>query len=921
MSKQKKYWLKTLNVRPNEWWLVKKLFILQFLQGGGIAFFFTASFSLFLHEVGITKLPYVLIYSAFLLWVTGFIYSKIEHKYDTGKLTIIVTVFITISMLFFRIAFVAVKAQWFLYFMFSWFNVLYLLNNLEFWGLASLLFDVRQSKRLFSVVSAGDIPAKFIGYTLALFTVDYIGTINLLWAGAICMLASIPFLISIKKSGHLAEQKHTHKQEVKKSTRHTLSTLAKNFTGNLLIRRLAVLTIIISSCFIIINYAFYAGVKEAFKDDLSLTQFIAFFGAFTRIIALIVKMIFTGRLINRLGIIKSLLITPLVMLVMIVMVLMAQRMEGNTRLIFYLFGATLTAIEILRSAINNPVFITLMQPLPTHERLRAHNIVKGIMDPFASLFTGILLLLLLQYQPHADLTNIYYILFGLGILWVIGIYRVNNQYLKSIIKTISSNYFNRQDFKINDTATLKWVKEKVQTGSEIEVINILKILDSGKNHKFDELVLTSLLHPSEKIKVEALTLIRQKNIPVAADILLKVLAENDSDNIKAATIQTLCKMGVDNEFMLPYLQNKSSEIVQATTAGLINYGYGQIKLEAEACLNQLIQSTNSKEKIIAAEILGELNGTENHERILQMLQEEDKEVRRAVLVSAGKSHNIELLKEVLNKISTDEKNVLQSLFLSGETSLSVIKEAIDNKVTTQLQKEKLIFLTGRISGDKAHALLLDLMSSQHQLYKSVTKALYRSHYVATNGLQKTALEKKALDLLAHSAGIIYMQNRLQPQQEKYLILINSLQIELTDLRDAVLYIFALLYDREQINKVRSAYLNGKKVNIINGMEIIEMIARKDLADHFNAIYEPDDIANRITELHRLYPVPFFEKVEQVFIRILSEEKYAYHYWTMACSLYTVKQQQHKIDTSLIDKYADAENILLRETANYVKLSL
>lgn len=921
MSKQKSYWLKTLNVRPNEWWLVKKLFLLQFLQGGGIAFFFTASFSLFLHEVGITKLPYVLIYSAFLLWATGFIYSKIEHKYDTGKLTIIVTVFITISMLFFRIAFAAIKAEWFLYLMFSWFNVLYLLNNLEFWGLASLLFDVRQSKRLFSVVSAGDIPAKFIGYSLALFTVDYIGTINLLWAGAFCMVVSIPFLVSIKKSGYIVEEEHVKKHDHKKNTGQKVSTLLKNFADNLLIRRLAVLTIIISSCFIIVNYGFYAGVKEAFKDDLSLTRFIAFFGAFTRVIALIVKIIFTGRLINRLGIIKSLLITPIVMLVMIVMVLMAQRMEGNTRLIFYLFGATLTAIEILRSAINTSVFITIMQPLPTHERLRAHNIVKGIMDPFASLFTGILLLALLQYQPHADLTNIYYILFGLGILWIIGIYRVNSQYLKSIIKTISSNYFNRQDFKINDTATLKWLKEKVQTGSEIEVINILKILDSGKNNKFDELVLTSLQHPSEKIKVEALILIQQKNIPVSADLLMKVLTENDSDNIKAATIQTLCKMSVDTDIILPYLESKSSEIIQAATAGLINYGEGQIKMEAEKKLNLLIKSTQPKERIIAAEILGELKSAENHERILIMLQEEDKEVRNAVLTSAGKLGNTDLLKEVIKKISTDEKIVLQSLFLSGETSLPVIKSAIDNNTTTQLQKEKLIFLVGRISGQKAHDILLELLNSQHQLYKSVTKALFRSRYVATYGPQKILLENKALDLLAHSAGIIYMQNRLQPQQDKYQILINSLQIELTDLRDALLNIFALLYDREQINKVRSAYLNGKKVNIINGMEIIEMIARKDLADRFNAIYEPDDITNRITELHKLYPVPFFEKVEQVLIRILSEDKYAYHYWTMACSLYTSKQQQHKIGTILVDKYTDAENILLRETANYVKLSL
>ena len=920
MAKQKSFWLKALNVRPNEWWLVKKLFLLQFLQGGGLAFFFTASFSLFLHKVGITKLPYVFIYSAFLLWGAGFLYSKLEHKFNAGKLAIIVTIFITVSILFFRIVFAVEESDWFLYCMLSWFNVLYLLNNLEFWGLASLLFDVRQSKRLFSVVSAGDIPAKFIGYTLALFTVDYIGTINLLWAGALCMLASIPFLISIKKSGHLVEVKHVKKHEPKKQASHQMTTLAKNFTGNLLIRRLAVLTVVVSSCFIIINYAFYAGVKEAYKDDVSLTQFIAFFGAITRIIALIVKIIFTGRLINRLGIIKSLLVTPMVMLLMIGMVLMAQRMEGNTKLIFYLFGATLIAIEIFRSAINSPVFITIMQPLPTHERLRAHTIVKGIMDPFASLFTGILLLVLIKYQPNADLTNIYYILFGLGILWIVGIYRVNNQYLKAIIKTISSNYFNRQDFTIDDTATLKWLKEKVHNGSEMEVINILKILDSSKSNLFDELVLISLQNSSEKIKAEAINLIQQKNIPVSTEVLLDVLKNNNSSYIKAATIQALCKIGVDNTLILPYLDDQNPEIMQAAVIGLIKYGESQIKLKAGECLEQLINAPQPKERIIAANILGELKGTENSQHILKMLHEKDMDVRKAVFTSAGKSSDGLLLKEVIKMIPTDEKNVLQSLFLSGETALPFIHKAIEDTTTTQLQKEKLIYLAGRISGKKAHALLIDLLSRHHQFYKPVTKALYRSHYHAA-GLQKKALENIARDLLAHSAGIVYMISRLQHQKDKYQLLLNSLQIELTELRDSLLNIFSLLYDRDQISKVRSAYLNGKKGSIINAMEIIEIIVLKDLAVYFNTINEPDDIANRMTELHKLYADPFFEKIEQILISILSEDKYGYHYWTIACSLYTSKLQHHLIGITLIDKYTDAENILLRETANYVKVSL
>ena len=915
--KQKGFWLKTLNVRPVEWWLVKKLFTLQFLQGAGVAFFFTASYALFLDKVGITELPYVFILSAFMLWGTGYIYSLVEHKYSTGKVTIITTVFMAASMLFFRLAFEGEKGDWFLYCMLAWFNVLYLLNNLEFWGLAAILFDVRQSKRLFGVISAGDIPAKFIGYTVALLTVEYIGTINLLWVGAACMLASIPFLQSITKSEKLAEGHHPKKHTAIKHTSSKVTVLAKNFSGNVLIRRLAFLTIIMSTCFIIINYAFYTGVKEAYKDDVSLAKFIAFFLAITRVAAMLLKVIFTSRLINRLGIIKSLMITPVAMLFLISLVLIAQQISPGTKIIFYFFGMTAIAVDILRSAISAPVFLTIMQPLPTHERLRAHTIVKGIMDPFASLITGIILLVFVKYQHHEDLTTLYYILLVMGVLWIIGVYRVNSQYLKTIIKTISSRYFNREDFSINDTDTIKWLKEKIQTGNETEVVNILKILDNKKDILSDEPIFAALQHPSEIVKAEALNLIKEKNIKVSKEVLLPLLNNNSSPEIAAEAIKILCKTGVDNSLMLPYLESNNTPIRNATIIGVLKYGDDEIKKKADNLLQQMTTSDEVTEQLAAATILGELEGELNNRRILILLKSPDKGIRSAALTSAGKAGGQTVLSELIKMIGIDEKEVLNALFLAGEQAVPVIQSATGDKGITSLQKEKLIQLTGRINGNQSHGLLINLLSQQPTMYKIVIKALFRSHYIPSSK-QRGIFETRASLLLGYCAGIIYMQNKLENQKEKYEVLNNSLKIELTDLRDSLLHIFALLYGRDKINKVRSAYLTGQKSSIINGMEIIEMIVRKDLGNKFNTIFEPGDITNRITELHKIYPDQFFKDIEQILMRILGDGNYAYHYWTMACSLYTSKKQQHPIDAILIEKYTVAENILLRETAVYAQ---
>ena len=137
----------------------------EFFQGSAIALFFTAAISIFLVHLQATHIPKVYIFTSFLLWLVGFMYHKLEINLSMKRVIYIVVIINTSIILLFRILYNFFDHQiWYLYLFLAVFNVLYLLNNLEFWGLAAQIFDVRQSKRLFGVISAGDIPAKMIGY-------------------------------------------------------------------------------------------------------------------------------------------------------------------------------------------------------------------------------------------------------------------------------------------------------------------------------------------------------------------------------------------------------------------------------------------------------------------------------------------------------------------------------------------------------------------------------------------------------------------------------------------------------------------------------------------------------------------------------------------------------------------------------------
>src|SRR4026208_1720030 len=247
-------------------------------MGTGIAFFFSATFSHFLEKFSASQLAWVMIISSPLLFLTGWLFNKFEHRMHLLRVGTWVILLMSVSILFFQLSSNWILSDWFYYLMFAWYYVLYLASNLCFWSITSTLFDVRQSKRLFAVISAGDIPAKFIGYTMAYFFVKAIGPLNMLWPAFIFMLGALPFLYKLSKSGVVHHQHHKeHIVELVQG--RGFKAFVKRYTLNTLIRRLAVLTFLISACLAIINYALYSEVKEVNHDDKSLSNFIILFMA------------------------------------------------------------------------------------------------------------------------------------------------------------------------------------------------------------------------------------------------------------------------------------------------------------------------------------------------------------------------------------------------------------------------------------------------------------------------------------------------------------------------------------------------------------------------------------------------------------------------------------------------------------------
>ncbi|RZK28352.1 MAG: Crp/Fnr family transcriptional regulator, partial [Hymenobacter sp.] len=161
-------WYRWLGVRPDEGRTVWLFFLHNFLLGIGTIQVYVAANVILLENNPERNLPLAYGVAALAMMAAGRVYTHFEHHMLLQKLAgrvllAVVALAGVLGILLWQGHSVAAAVA-----IMAGYRVIYLLTNLEFWGVSAVVFDVRQSKRLFGLISAGDMPAKALGAGLAI---------------------------------------------------------------------------------------------------------------------------------------------------------------------------------------------------------------------------------------------------------------------------------------------------------------------------------------------------------------------------------------------------------------------------------------------------------------------------------------------------------------------------------------------------------------------------------------------------------------------------------------------------------------------------------------------------------------------------------------------------------------------------------
>ena len=899
-----------LNIKPNEAALVNQLFLIQFLLGVATSFLSIISLTLFIISFPISILPWVFILSAILILLFNRAYAYFEHKYSALAVLRIVVYFFIASTFIFWLLTRLFPNPWLKFILVAWSNLIYMLVSYAFWGLSSLLFNVRESKRVFSIVGTGDIPAKLIGYLSVSVIVKHATSFDLLWVSIFSLACS---LFVIKKMHIQINQAHTNDynahEAVLKKERMSVSGVIYRLFHSKLIFLISMVSLLAFIIFNFVDFTFLADIKFKYHNEHELASFVAIFFAGGRILAILVKILLSSRMISKIGLLNSLLLTPIILLLFNAIVIISN---GSLNVELYLLGTMAIVFEILRSIVQEPVFFILFQPLSPHDRLKGHLISKGYTSPLALLGVGTFLVFYMK--THVDLTVPFLakILTVFLLIWLVFVFLIKKEYMETLIHTLKRGYFTGAELFLNNNEVLAILMGRLKSKHSRDVINSLNLLERSNHPDISKMLLHELKH-NDALEVKEYVAQRiinnhmQSALPsikkqiektgLYLPLLYRALfyLENKKKNDWAAALQNL-DISAKKEALIGLILKNDREIND-----IINEE-----------LDVLLNSNDVNNLILANDVIRESTGGNFKWALESLLHHSLPFVYEKAMETAGKIKEYSLFNDVYDLVIQKH-----SIFAFQRAIINYGDEIFDPGYWSEKEPagevmNAILKAASKVKGPKSDDYLLSIFSGNNQRSEHIINSLWSK--MANVSDQKVKIEK----WLDHQLEGMKMKIScfLDIHNNKQAILLEeAIFSEVQQNLESILKACALIYDREQIDRFIEVYKLENQTRVANALELLELTIPKK---YFTQISQCVELRHDLIKKQVVHHSRSLKKIDKVIDEVVNDHRAGFSAWSRSVALYIAPKLLHKeLALAIAGKTQKEDNPLIKETRNYV----
>ena len=624
--------------------------------------------ALFFARFGVDYLPYMYIGLGITSMITSFIVTAALGRIPKRIVYTAIPIFIALLLIGARFALLT-KAKWLYPGLWLGKEVLNALVSLMIWGIAGVVCDTRQAKRLFPLFNASFILGQVIGGFATGLLVNIIGTENLLivWAGTLI----VAFLFSRAILAH--QQIDSPPQRKSKRKQPTIvQEMQRGFQyvrTSPLLTSISISTIFFSILYFSIALPFSRTITAQFPDENTLAAFLGIFNGLSTAAAFLTSLFLANRLFARFGIMLCIFAFPIMYAIGFGALMFAP--------LFIIVIAFRFIQTLLLSGIADPAWQTMFNVVPNEKRDQVRAFVGGVPEQAGVFIAGGILVIGEQTLNPQQLYIIGFIAALICTYLIFKAWRGYNLALVDALRAGSPQLFFseeqpfggfRQDAAAIQTA-LNGLRDPDSTIRRIsaEIIGHLSLPESTNA------LITGLSDADSLVRISSLKALSQsKATPALLDIAASL--SDPEPEVRSQAITTLTTLSPQSpaltKLISPLLDDADTKV--STCAALCLLRVDGTNEKAKGHLRNTATFGELDARVHAIQAMGEWGDREAFDFLANELQDRQIElaIKNAILTALAKINSQDSIPYLLNSLR-DSASRETSARLLGDIGPSV----------------------------------------------------------------------------------------------------------------------------------------------------------------------------------------------------------------------------------------------------------
>jgi AAA family ATP:ADP antiporter len=893
------------------------LFAYLFLAIAGSVASKAARDALFLDRFSANQLPYVDIAIAVIVGLVAGVYIRVGARTNLRNLQIGTLLAFAVSALGFwaytvetrqatsNVVFAAI---------YIWVGVLSVLAPTQVWTLANYVLTTREAKRAFGLIGGGAILGWIVGGFATRTIVENFGTEStLLWVAATLLCSAALVWVVWRDRPQRAPDQNSSNHEDEGGLLASVALVR----GSPYLKAIASVVWLGAFVTTIAGWQFKAIAKAYIPATDELAMFFGLFNIVAGVAALVLQLLFTGRILRSAGIGITLFIVPAALSVSSLGLLVFGSLAAAT--------AIKASDQVLRYSIDKATVELLFLPVPSFITFRVKSFIDTVVYRTGDALGGLAILFFVTVLGLTPVQVTGVVMLALG-GWFWAAFVARQQYVENLRDSIHQHRVDteRASAPVLERSAADMIAAQLN-GSASEILYALNLFGMSHDRVVHPAVRALVRHGSPEVRAQAIKLLARAGDRALTPEIERLLYDPHLEVRTEALLYLMQHEHVDPLERIEQLGDFPDFSLRAAMAAfLAKPGRAHNVDAARAIVTAMVTETGDagrRTRIEAAELIGSVPDLfEGDLKVL--LDDPDQEVAAAAIRSVGRLRKRSLIPRVIKRLAqpglTDD--VIAVLTAMGDTISGTLRDhLIDPDTPIEIRREIPAALQAIGTPAAQYVLLESVLDSDTLLRHRVIMALNKLGQVFPERQVDRRLIETVLgaEIMSHYRSYQVLGTLGASVHDDRDPVAQGLKDSMQQEAERIFRLLKILYPEHDMHSAYVGLMANDPVVEDNAMEFLETVISPQLRALLVPLFDRGvSPAQRAHLANGILGASIGDREEAVAVMMLSQDP-----WLQSCAAYAVGEFRLSRFASKIDEWCTHADPLLRATAIDAKRKL